>query len=155
MGERSAAPGIIIAAPASGSGKTTITLALLRALRRRGLRVASMKIGPDFIDPMFHQVASGRVCINLDDWAMSDATFGQAVARAADGAQLIIAEGVMGLFDGSGTGRGSTADVAARLGWIARHSAAARSAQGPARAGSPGQGARARACRTRSVRRCT
>lgn len=109
--------GLIIAAPSSSSGKTTITLALLRALRERGTRVASIKIGPDFIDPAFHAAASGRVCINLDDWAMSDTTFHGAVLRAGRDADLVVAEGVMGLFDGSGTGRGSTADVAARLGW--------------------------------------
>lgn len=110
-------PGLIVAAPASGSGKTTLTLALLRAFRRRGVRVASMKVGPDFIDPAFHAAASGRPCFNLDDWAMSDATFHGAVNRAGQDADLILVEGVMGLFDGSGTGRGSTADVAARLGW--------------------------------------
>jgi cobyrinic acid a,c-diamide synthase len=117
MQSASSPPGIIIAAPASGSGKTTITLALLRALRNRGVRVGSMKIGPDYIDPKFHHMASGRECINLDDWAMSAATFEHALARAGEDADLIIAEGVMGLFDGSGTGRGSTADVAARLAW--------------------------------------
>ncbi|MFT5448617.1 MAG: cobyrinic acid a,c-diamide synthase [Gammaproteobacteria bacterium] len=109
--------GLIIAAPSSGSGKTTITLALLRALRQSGVRVGSMKIGPDFIDPMYHQAASGRACVNLDDWAMSQETFARAVAQAAQDVDYVIAEGVMGLFDGSGSGRGSTADVAARLGW--------------------------------------
>ena len=64
------APGLIVAAPASGSGKTMVTLALLRALRRTGIDVGSFKVGPDYIDPMFHTRASGRPCGNLDPWAM-------------------------------------------------------------------------------------
>ena len=61
-----APPGLLIAAPASGSGKTTITLALLRHLRDSGCAVASVKVGPDFIDPAFHSAASGRPCLNID-----------------------------------------------------------------------------------------
>ena len=67
-------PGVVIAAPASGSGKTTVTLGLLRALARQGRLVASAKVGPDFIDPRFHEAASGRPCLNLDGWAMGDLT---------------------------------------------------------------------------------
>ena len=67
----SPAAGLIIAAPASGSGKTTITLALLRALRNAGVSVASAKVGPDYIDPAYHAAASGSDCINLDSWAMT------------------------------------------------------------------------------------
>ena len=101
--------GLVIAAPASGSGKTTVTLALLRHLRDAGVRVASLKVGPDFIDPAFHAAASGRPCFNLDPWAMRAATFAAAIAAASRDAELIIAEGVMGLF--------SSADVAAATGW--------------------------------------
>lgn len=110
------ADGLVIAAPASGSGKTIVTLALLSALRRRGLSVASAKIGPDYIDPRFHEAASGRDCFNLDGWAMdAPALKGLASMVSAD-AELTIIEGVMGLFDGPEKGRGSTADIAEDLG---------------------------------------
>ncbi|HLT01917.1 MAG TPA: cobyrinate a,c-diamide synthase, partial [Geminicoccaceae bacterium] len=106
------APGLIIAAPASGSGKTVVTLALLRALRNAGIAVASFKVGPDYIDPVFHARASGRRCVNLDSWAMRIETLaGLGDALAADAA-LVIGEGVMGLFDGAADGQGSTADLA-------------------------------------------
>src|SRR3546814_4655528 len=88
-------PGLLIAAPASGSGKTTVTLALLRHLRNRGLAVASVKVGPDYIDPGFHRAASGRPCRNLDGWAMRGATLAAALAATAEGAELILGEGVM------------------------------------------------------------
>jgi cobyrinic acid a,c-diamide synthase len=106
------APGLIIAAPASGSGKTILTLALLRALRRAGIAVASFKIGPDYIDPVFHARASGRRCINLDSWAMRIETLAGLTDDLVGGAALVIGEGVMGLFDGAADGRGSTGDVA-------------------------------------------
>jgi cobyrinic acid a,c-diamide synthase len=106
------APGLIIAAPASGSGKTILTLALLRALRRAGIAVASFKIGPDYIDPMFHARACGRRCINLDSWAMRIETLAGLTDDLVRDATLVIGEGVMGLFDGAADGRGSTADVA-------------------------------------------
>ena len=109
--------GIVIAAPASGSGKTTLTLALLRHLRDAGVRVASLKVGPDFIDPSFHAAASGRPCFNLDPWAMRGSTFAAAIAAASRDADVIIAEGVMGLFDGATAHEGSTADVAVAAGW--------------------------------------
>ena len=112
-------PGIVLGAPASGSGKTTVTLALLRHLRDRGVRVGSLKVGPDYIDPAFHTAASGRTCLNIDPWAMREATFASAVAAASVDADLIIVEGVMGLFDGATAGEGSTADVAAAVGWPA------------------------------------
>ena len=64
------ADGLIVAAPSSGSGKTLITLALLRAFKDSGLRVTSAKVGPDYIDPRFHEAATGRPCVNLDPWAM-------------------------------------------------------------------------------------
>ena len=107
---------LIIAAPSSGAGKTTVTLGLLRAFRRRGVAVASTKVGPDYIDPAFHAAASGRTCRNLDPWAMRPATLLCQLDRAAEGADLLIIEGVMGLFDGAADGGGSTADLAALLG---------------------------------------
>ena len=109
------APGVIIAAPGSGSGKTTVTLALLRALKARGQRVGSFKVGPDYIDPVFHARASGSICPNLDSWAMRIETLsglGDQIARDVD---LVIGEGVMGLFDGTLGGQGSTADLASLL----------------------------------------
>ncbi len=109
--------GLIIAAPASGSGKTLVTLALLRCLRARGLAVASIKVGPDYIDPAFHSAASGRPCLNLDAWAMRPETLAALAARAGAGAELIVGEGVMGLFDGASGGSGSTAEVALLTGW--------------------------------------
>jgi cobyrinic acid a,c-diamide synthase len=109
--------GLLIAAPASGSGKTVLTLGLLRAFRNRGLAVASVKCGPDYIDPAYHTAASGRPCVNLDTWAMSGGLLAHLAGRAAEGAELVLGEGVMGLFDGAPDGRGSTADLARVTGW--------------------------------------
>jgi cobyrinic acid a,c-diamide synthase len=113
-------PGLVIAAPASGSGKTTLTLALLAALRRRGRVVQPYKCGPDYIDPAFHAVAANRASFNLDSWALGRDRFDALLAAGAD-ADLCLAEGVMGLFDGVATrgawGNGSTADIAAATGW--------------------------------------
>ncbi len=106
------APGILIAAPASGSGKTTITLALLRAFRRRGRTVGAFKVGPDYIDPTFHARASGRPPVNLDSWAMRIETLAGLADRVGGGVDLVLGEGVMGLFDGAADGQGSTADLA-------------------------------------------
>ena len=114
------AKGIIIAAASSGSGKTTITLALLALLKKRGVPVASCKVGPDYIDPQFHARATGRPCFNLDGWAMRPATLANLVARAARDAELLVIEGVMGLFDGAPSDAalapGSTAEIAASTG---------------------------------------
>ena len=107
---------ILIAAPASGSGKTLVTLALLRAFRNAGRRVASAKVGPDYIDPRFHEAATGRPCYNLDPWAMPPARLRGLMAGLAADADLVIVEGVMGLFDGPAGGGGSTADLAVMLG---------------------------------------
>ena len=110
-------PGLILAAPASGSGKTLVTLALLRALRNRGVRVASAKVGPDYIDPAFHRIAAGAPCHNLDSWMMRPESIAALVADLARTAELVVAEGVMGLFDGGPGGAGSTAELARILGW--------------------------------------
>jgi len=113
--------GLIIAAPRSGAGKTTVTLGLMRALVRRGTRIAPFKCGPDYIDLAFHAAAAKRVSYNLDGWAMSAPQLVRLVNEAAADADLAIVEGVMGLFDGAAApgraGRGSAADLAALLGW--------------------------------------
>ncbi len=109
--------GLLIAAPASGSGKTVVTLALLRHFRDQGRDVASVKVGPDYIDPAFHAAASGRACLNMDAWAMRPGTLAALAARAGAGADLVLGEGVMGLFDGAPDGTGSTADLALITGW--------------------------------------
>ncbi|MGA1860663.1 cobyrinate a,c-diamide synthase [Azospirillum sp. 11R-A] len=113
--------GIIIAAPASGTGKTTLTLGLLAALRARGVAVGAVKSGPDYIDPAFHRAATGRPSVNLDTWAMGPDLLDGLAARAAEGADLLVCEALMGLFDGvagvGATGTGSTAEIAARTGW--------------------------------------
>nr|WP_282572098.1 cobyrinate a,c-diamide synthase [Roseomonas acroporae] len=130
----------MVAAPRSGAGKTTVTLALLAALRRRGVAVRAVKSGPDYIDPAFHAAATGHPCLNLDSWAMPpallDALLAEAAAPPAGGeGVLLVAEAAMGLFDGAGaphadrTGeragvgrpeddrrQGSAADLAARFG---------------------------------------
>lgn len=113
-------PGLLIAAPASGSGKTTVTLGLLRALSDDGLAVQPFKNGPDYIDPAFHRAACGRSSFNLDTWAMAPDLLA-AVAARAEGADLVLAEGSMGLYDGvarpGATGTGSGAELAAAFGW--------------------------------------
>ncbi|MGE5546657.1 MAG: cobyrinate a,c-diamide synthase [Solirubrobacterales bacterium] len=115
------APGLVLAAPSSGSGKTLTTLGLLAHLVGRGVEVASAKVGPDYIDPAFHAAATGRSCPNLDAWAMRPATLAALVADLSAGSELVVCEGVMGLFDGAavaaGEPAGSTADVAALTGW--------------------------------------
>lgn len=111
--------GFVVAALRSGSGKTTVTLGLLRALARRGVSVAGAKCGPDYIDPAFHAVATGRPSLNLDSWAMPPALMADLAARAGADAALVVVEGLMGLFDGvpAAAGRsGSSADVARALG---------------------------------------
>lgn len=110
------AKAIIIAAPSSGSGKTLITLGLIRAFKNRGVKVTSAKIGPDYIDGRFHEAASGCTCINLDYWAMGASACAARLAEIGTGQDLIIIEGVMGLFDGPGGARGSTADLSETLG---------------------------------------
>ncbi|PYE90025.1 cobyrinate a,c-diamide synthase [Phyllobacterium leguminum] len=108
--------GFLIAAPSSGSGKTTVTLGLLRALRERGVALAPAKAGPDYIDPAFHAAASGAPCFNLDPWAMRPELIGALAARMTEGDKLLVAEAMMGLFDGAIDGTGSAADLAVQLG---------------------------------------
>ncbi|WP_028349632.1 cobyrinate a,c-diamide synthase [Bradyrhizobium murdochi] len=114
------AAGLVISAPASGVGKTTLTLALARAYRDRGLTVQCFKSGPDYIDPAFHAAATGRASVNIDSWAMDRETITRLVGRGAD-ADLVLAEGSMGLFDGVAArgvaGTGATADIAEMMGW--------------------------------------
>jgi cobyrinic acid a,c-diamide synthase len=113
--------GLIVAAPHSGAGKTTITLAILAALKRRGLSVRAAKAGPDYIDPAFHLAVTGHPSVNLDSWAMSAGLLDALAAHAANNADVFVIEGVMGLFDGAEasatprSGRGSTADLAAHF----------------------------------------
>src|SRR5210317_570179 len=91
-------PGILISAPSSGTGKTTVMLGLLRALSEDGLTVQPFKSGPDYIDPAFHRAAAGRPSFNLDSWAMNSSLI-SAISAEASGADIVVAEGSMGLFD--------------------------------------------------------
>ena len=110
------ANGLVIAAPRSGSGKTTLTLGLLAALTARGIAVAPAKTGPDYIDTAILARTAGRDAVNLDAWAMSPTRLAHLAATHAADADLLLVEGVMGLFDGAADGAGSTADLAAALG---------------------------------------
>ncbi|MEE1655117.1 cobyrinate a,c-diamide synthase [Microvirga sp. CF3062] len=113
-------PGLLIAAPRSGSGKTTVVLGLQRALARRGLNVRGVKCGPDYIDPAFHAAATSAPSFNLDSFAMSRPLLGSIASQAAGDADLVLAEGSMGLFDGIRQEIGHTgasADIAALFGW--------------------------------------
>ena len=111
-------PRLTIAGTHSGVGKTSIATALMAALTRRGLRVQPFKIGPDFIDPGFHRLASGRASRNLDGWMLSRETNLEILAKASENANIAIIEGVMGLFDGCDalTQTGSTAEMSKWLG---------------------------------------
>ena len=115
-------PAVVIAAPSSGSGKTTVATGLIGALRRAGHRVAPFKVGPDFIDPGYHTLAAGRPGRNLDPVLVGEGLIGPLYRHGSRGADIAIVEGVMGLFDGridpdrAGTATGSTAHVAALLG---------------------------------------
>ncbi|MDO8361134.1 MAG: cobyrinate a,c-diamide synthase [Devosia sp.] len=109
------ANGLIIGAPRSGSGKTLVTLGLLAALRARGIAVVPAKTGPDYIDRAILARAAGAEAINLDPWAMTPERLRSLAAAHAAGADLLLIEGVMGLFDGAADGTGSTGDLAAAL----------------------------------------
>ncbi|WP_067510639.1 cobyrinate a,c-diamide synthase [Actinoplanes sp. TFC3] len=110
-------PRLVIAAPASGHGKTTVATGLLAAYAKRGLRVAPFKVGPDYIDPGYHALAAGRPGRNLDPVMVGEETIGPLFAHGAAGADVAVVEGVMGLYDGrTGAGdTGSTAHVAGLL----------------------------------------
>jgi cobyrinic acid a,c-diamide synthase len=113
------ARGILVSAPRSGAGKTIVTLALLAALKRRGVVVRAAKAGPDYIDPGFHAAATGYASANLDTWAMPPRLIDRLMHEAANGADFIVIEGAMGLFDGlpGPAGRsGAAADLARRFG---------------------------------------
>jgi cobyrinic acid a,c-diamide synthase len=110
--------GFLIAAPQSGSGKTTVSLAVMAALTRRGLKVAPFKCGPDFIDPGYHQMVAGSPSINLDGWMCPPDFVSRTFHIHSSGADLAVVEGVMGLFDGIGSSssQGSSAQIAAITG---------------------------------------
>lgn len=107
-------PRIVIAGTRSGSGKTSLALAMVSALKKRGLKVQTFKVGPDFLDPTYLALASERPCYNLDGWMTSKEYVGKLFARAAVDADIAVIEGVMGLFDGADptTSEGSTAEIA-------------------------------------------
>ena len=111
--------GLILAAPASGNGKTLLTAGLLRHLQAGGVRVAAAKAGPDYVDPTYHALASGGACLNLDPWAMRRETLAGLVAELEAEAEMVLCEGVMGLFDGTGPDgeAGSTAALARLTNW--------------------------------------
>ena len=110
-------PRIVIGGTESGVGKTSLTLALVAALRRRGSRVQTFKVGPDFLDPSYLAVASGRPCYNLDGWMMGRDYVEKLFARTTADADIAVIEGVMGLFDGAEADNleGSTAEIASWL----------------------------------------
>ena len=107
--------GFLIGAASSGSGKTTFTMGMLRALRRRNLRVQPYKCGPDYIDPLFHHLAAGSESVNLDTFLSSPEHVRTLFHRYGEGADICVAEGVMGLFDGYDRALGSSAEVASLL----------------------------------------
>lgn len=113
--QRGAGGGFLISAAASNSGKTTLTIGLLRALCRRGLRVQPYKCGPDYIDPLFHRQASGRTSVNLDTFMASDEHIRQLYSQYGQEADVRVVEGVMGLFDGYDKWHGSSAQLAQLL----------------------------------------
>ena len=108
-------PCLVIAATQSGAGKTTIVTGLLAAWRAKGVAVQSFKVGPDYIDPGYHQLASGRPGMNLDTWLTPKEKLPAAFAREMEGAELALIEGVMGLYDGGKQGISSTAEIANQL----------------------------------------
>ncbi len=114
----SSIPRLLVSATGSGAGKTTATIALMGALRARGMRVAAFKCGPDYLDPTYHRRAAGASSHNLDGWMMDRDSVLATFARAAEGADIAVIEGMMGLFDGTGptSDEGSSAEIAK---WLA------------------------------------
>jgi len=110
-------PRLVVAGTHSGVGKTTVATGLMAALRRRGDRIAPAKVGPDFIDPGYHALATGRPGRNLDAWICGEDRIAPLAAKAASGADVLVVEGVMGLFDGAAEpgNPASTAHVARLL----------------------------------------
>jgi cobyrinic acid a,c-diamide synthase len=109
-------PRLVVAGTHSGVGKTTVATGLMAAFARRGVAVAAAKVGPDFIDPGYHSLATGRPARNLDAWICGPDVIGPLAGRAGHGADLLVIEGVMGAFDGATDGApSSTADVASML----------------------------------------
>ena len=100
-----AIPRLVIAAPASGCGKTTVACGLMAALRARGLAVSGHKVGPDYIDPGYHALATGRPPRNLDPFLCGEDLIAPLFLHGAAGAQVAVVEGVMGLFDGADPSR--------------------------------------------------
>ena len=107
--------GFIIAAPSSGSGKTTVTLGLLRLLRNSGVKICSGKAGPDFIDPQFHTLALAKECVNFDPWGMRETLLLDQARNTTSNGEILLIEAMMGLFDGAADGSGSAADLAKLL----------------------------------------
>ncbi|MBR1728557.1 MAG: cobyrinate a,c-diamide synthase [Selenomonadaceae bacterium] len=105
-------PRLVIAATQSGSGKTTITVGIIAALKARGLKVQSYKIGPDYIDPGYHSLASDRLAHNLDSWLVNKETLKEIFIETSRDSDIAIIEGVMGLYDGGKNGISSTAEIA-------------------------------------------
>ncbi len=105
---------IILAGTNSGVGKTTISIGIMAALKARGFNVQPFKVGPDFIDPAYHAHVTGKISRNLDGWMMGVKAVREVYARASEGCDISIIEGVMGLFDGTGKNglQGSTAEAA-------------------------------------------
>lgn len=109
-------PRIVLGAPRSSSGKTTVSSGLIGAFVKRGLRVQPFKVGPDYIDPSYHSIIAGRRSRNLDTWLTSKEIVPDIFIHAFRGADIAVIEGVMGLYDGKDeTGTGSTAEIAKLL----------------------------------------
>lgn len=108
-------PRIVIAGTSSGVGKTTVSISIMAAFAMKGIKVQPFKVGPDYIDPGFHKLATGRISRNLDSHLIDDNSLIEIFDKACIGADIAVIEGVMGLFDGSRSGSGSTAEIARLL----------------------------------------